>query len=293
MPTHPTARYGWQVPLGTDAVSNGDDLLRAWADALDAAVATADRGTLALRPTSTAGSPGKFGRFYQVTDDQANAQRLDFDYGTGWATLNAFAVDAAANVGSLRTLGAGALQATSGADARLSDQRTPLDASVTLAKVAAALLPSQGASNNTEALRSIGTGPGQVMAGNVTRTFQTPHTFQVPGDVAVAVGDQDVILPMRIPVAAGQSVKVARVEYRLGNGAAGTTVSFKLQSGGADIAGFGTTAAPLVTPSSSGWGETNPADVAVVDLADLVPVVTGVAGSPKNLSVTVVLEHTV
>lgn len=49
----------------------------------------------------------------------------------------ALASDAAAGTPSRRTLGAGALQAAAGNDARLSDQRVPTDGSVTNAKVAA------------------------------------------------------------------------------------------------------------------------------------------------------------
>jgi hypothetical protein len=48
------------------------------------------------------------------------------------------ASDAVAGTASRRTLGAGAQQATAGNDARLSDTRTPTDATVTNAKVAAA-----------------------------------------------------------------------------------------------------------------------------------------------------------
>lgn len=44
--------------------------------------------------------------------------------------------DAAAGTASLRTLGTGATQATSGTDGRLSDTRTPTDGSVTTAKLA-------------------------------------------------------------------------------------------------------------------------------------------------------------
>ncbi len=44
-------------------------------------------------------------------------------------------IDQAANVPSLRTLGTGAQQAAVGNDPRLSDQRTPLDGSVTTAKL--------------------------------------------------------------------------------------------------------------------------------------------------------------
>ena len=49
----------------------------------------------------------------------------------------ALASDAAAGVGSKRTLGAGATQAAAGNDSRLSDARTPTDGSVTTVKLAA------------------------------------------------------------------------------------------------------------------------------------------------------------
>jgi microcystin-dependent protein len=49
----------------------------------------------------------------------------------------ALASDAAAGTASRRTLGAGATQACAGNDARLSDQRVPVDGSVTFAKLAA------------------------------------------------------------------------------------------------------------------------------------------------------------
>ena len=51
--------------------------------------------------------------------------------------MDAKGKDLAASVACLRTLGTGAQQAASGADARLSDSRAPTDASVTVAKLAA------------------------------------------------------------------------------------------------------------------------------------------------------------
>lgn len=53
------------------------------------------------------------------------------------AMIDAAAKDAAAGTASLRTLGAGALQACAGTDARLSDARTPIDGSVTEVKLGA------------------------------------------------------------------------------------------------------------------------------------------------------------
>lgn len=92
-------------------------------------------------------------------------------------------VDQAVGVGSLRTLGAGATQAAPGNDARLSDQRTPVDASVTAAKVAASLKPSGTAAAGTESLRALGNAAGQaapglspVFAGTPTAPTAAPGT---------------------------------------------------------------------------------------------------------------------
>lgn len=89
---------------------------------------------------------------------------------------DAMAVDAAAGVGSLRTLGTGATQATAGNDARLSDNRTPLDNSVTSAKIAdGTILHGDIAAANkdglagTPSMRTLGTGAQQAAAGNDSR----------------------------------------------------------------------------------------------------------------------------
>lgn len=70
----------------------------------------------------------------------ADGTIVDADVNAGAAVQEsklALATDAAAGVGSRRTLGAGALQAASGTDARLSDTRTPTDGTVTDAKISA------------------------------------------------------------------------------------------------------------------------------------------------------------
>jgi hypothetical protein len=83
------------------------------------------------------------------------------------------ATDAAAGTGSRRTLGSGATQAAAGNDARFSDTRTPIDASVTAAKVAASLKPSGSAATSDEALRAIGTTASTAAAGNDARLSDT------------------------------------------------------------------------------------------------------------------------
>lgn len=78
MTTHITSKYGMVVPNGDDLISNGDDLQRAWADWLDANIATADKGLIAARPAF-----GHSGKFWWSTDTGT----LDFDTGTAWVRL--------------------------------------------------------------------------------------------------------------------------------------------------------------------------------------------------------------
>lgn len=194
------------------------------------------------------------------------------------------------------------------------------DGAVTALKVNAALKPSGGAAAGTEALRALGATAATAAAGNdarlsdaraptahaashlpagsdpVVKTFQTSHTFVIPGPVNVPNGQLDYNPPISIPIKAGQSVSLAKMRARVNNGGTGgvpATVSYKLQRNGADIAGFGTTAAPIVTPLNATWQTTDPADVALADGDDLSLVILAIAGVPMNMSVTVVLEHSV
>lgn len=80
--------------------------------------------------------------------------------------------DGAAGTASLRTLGTGALQATAGNDARLSDQRVPTDGSVTTAKIPALTITDShiAAANKdgaagTASLRTLGLGAAQALGG--------------------------------------------------------------------------------------------------------------------------------
>jgi hypothetical protein len=74
--------------------------------------------------------------------------------------------DAAAGTGSKRTLGTSATSAAAGNDARLSDTRTPTDASVTPAKFAASAIDPVAA---TAGARTLGTAATQAAAGNDSR----------------------------------------------------------------------------------------------------------------------------
>lgn len=111
---------------------------------------------------------------------------LSVDGATGVVVLP---TDAAANVGSKRTLGTGPNQAAAGNDARLSDQRVPTDGSVTVAKLAAGVLdvdPTLAADSDLmvatqKAVKAFVASAINAAASSTTVT-QTAHGFAV-GDV--------------------------------------------------------------------------------------------------------------
>jgi len=109
-----------------------------------------------------------------------------------------------------------------------------------------------------------------------------PHTFIVAGEVFMQASEVDYICPIFIPVKATRSVKLAKCRYMIH---AGTSVTAKLQINGVDATGF--TGISVTTTAT----ETDPADIAMADGDKLALVVTAVSGNPKNMSFTVVMEH--
>lgn len=155
-----TTRLQLPYPALTDT-ADGPAAFQALAVALDKA-AIDDQGAFSARPVSTPGQPGIKGRYYWATD-QAILYR---DNGTGYDPVTISApVDGDPDVPSLRTMGPGSHQACAGDDPRLSDQRTPLDNSVTGPKVHTSLKPSGGAAASTEALRALGSDAGLAAPG--------------------------------------------------------------------------------------------------------------------------------
>lgn len=144
-----TARAGLRYPVLSDSADVPRDIQNLATD-VDVKMAIDSQGVLASRPTTGLVS----GQYYFATDNL-----LLYRYnGTAWITINAAAaVDAAAGVGSLRTLGTGALQAAAGNDSRFAS-------------------PAIDAAAGTGSLRTLGTGALQAMAGNDGRVDQ-------PGDL--------------------------------------------------------------------------------------------------------------
>lgn len=101
--------------------------------------------------------------------------------GTAWIALTrGLNADGNADEATIRTLGTGPRQAASGSDFRLSNQRTPTDGSVSLAKIAPDLLPSAGAPNGSEALRRIGREATAAAGGDVVHQLVTDWRVAVP-----------------------------------------------------------------------------------------------------------------
>lgn len=198
-----SSRYGIQYPdPGTRTAT--PDVPRDIA-ALVAAIeqsAMYGQGTLAARPVSTVGSPGKQGRFYMATDQNPHA--LFYDNGTGWDEVGSLAAG---------TIGTTQLADNAVTNVKMADNSVGAaeiidgsvgaaeiaDGSVAFAELAAALKPSQGAAGAAEALRAIGAGAGNVIAGNdsrltegaagspTVRTLGAGATQALPGNTAVVL----------------------------------------------------------------------------------------------------------
>jgi hypothetical protein len=202
------------------------------------------------------------------------------------------------------------------ADASHTNERVPTALSVTDAKIAAGLKPSGGAAAGTEALRALGTTEGTAAAGSdlaarqvtsekgvasgyaslgadsllpaaQTRptVFYTVHNFVVLNEVKVQVGQTDHIPLIFLSLAPGQTAKLVKVIHFLN--VVNTSATVKIRRNGVDAAGFtGMVVFANVTLVT-------PAAVALADNDFLSVVVTAIAGVPKNMTVTLVIEHTV
>lgn len=121
--TPPYDPPGWEEEGGGTAVLTTDPRLSDQRVPSDGSVSLVKLASGLLVPKSMLGALGI----------------VDADVASGAAIAEsklALASDAAAGTASRRTLGTGATQAAAGNDARLSDQRTPSDNSVTSAKIA-------------------------------------------------------------------------------------------------------------------------------------------------------------
>lgn len=207
-----TPRFGLTSPLGTEA-PNVDLHLKNIADGVDALAAIYGQGTLAARPVSTPGTPGKTGRFYMVTSG-AETGELYYDYGTGWILVNP---DQGVGPDSITAteIAANAVGASELADNAV-DTAAIAALAVTFAKLENALKPSAGAGAAAEALRALGTGAANAAAGNDARLSDQ----RVPTDNSVtqakmadnSVGTAEIIdANVTLPKLAANSVDASKI----------------------------------------------------------------------------------
>jgi hypothetical protein len=130
-------------------------------------------------------------------------------------------------------------------------------------------------------LKSTGTAPSWATP---TAVFYTTLTWAVGGTVAVPSGDVDFIVPSFVGVGANETVVLDKVRYVINSG---TSVTFDIKINGSNATGF--TSLSATTTAAT----TDPSDVSLSDLDKIAPVVSAVSGTPKNLTITAFLKHTV
>lgn len=128
------------------------------------------QGTLAARPVSTVGSPGKQGRFYFATDNG----NLYYDAGTSWNVIGVTTIADGSITGGPAGAGVKIAAATITHDNIVAGTirgggQEIAAASITAADISNALKPSAGAGGGTEALRALGTTVSTAAAGNDAR----------------------------------------------------------------------------------------------------------------------------
>jgi len=116
------------------------------------------------------------------------------------------------------------------------------------------------------------------------KTVRVGHTWAISSEVKVPSGNTDFLMPFFVSLAGGQTAKVVKARYVLNSG---TSATVKLQKNGVDVTGF-VAMSVTTTPTS-----TDPADVSLADDDKLALVVTGVSGTPTNMTFTLFIEYTV
>lgn len=137
------------------------------------------------------------------------------------------------------------------------------------------------ATSTTEAIVMITRG---MQGGAVqSKTIRRGHTWAISGEIKVPVGDTDFLMPFFISLASGETAKIVKARYVINSG---TSATVKLQKNDVDITGF--TGMSVTTTATS----TDPTDVTIVEDDKLALVVTGVAGTPTNMTFTMFIEYT-
>lgn len=123
--------------------------------------------------------------------------------------------------------------------------------------------------------------------GATTATWQglvvrLPHTWAIPGAIAVASGSTNYIVPWFVTAYSGQTVRIARARYVIQSG---TSANVKVQINGVDATGF--TNLTVNTTAAT----TDPTDVTVADGDRIALIVNSITGAPMNMTFTLTVEY--
>jgi hypothetical protein len=123
---------------------------------------------------------------------------------------------------------------------------------------------------------------GAAWADLTAKIFITTHDFVLRGPVSL----EPPIPGHDIQLAAGQSQTLVGVRYKI---LSGTSLSFRLQKNGADIAGFGTAGAPLIAKEEA--ATTAPAGVALANNDEITPLLSLLTGEPTGGKISLIIAH--
>jgi hypothetical protein len=126
--------------------------------------------------------------------------------------------------------------------------------------------------------------PNKKYVDDIVKSIRQGHTWGISGEIAVASGDDNYLIPFYVSLTTGQSAKIVSARYRINSG---TSVTVKLQKNGVDVIGFTNISVTTVDAT------TDSSDVELSNNDKLGLVVTGVVGSPKNMTFTMFIEHTI
>ncbi len=118
--------------------------------------------------------------------------------------------------------------------------------------------------------------------GGGDKVLRIGHSYLVSGSIAVPSGQTDFIVPFTVQFASGQTANLVTARYSIN---AGTSVTLDVTRNGSNITGY-TGISVTTTPATTTQTQALSSD------DELAIVVSGVSGSPFNMSFTLFVEYT-
>ena len=142
------------------------------------------------------------------------------------------------------------------------------------------LAPLSGG-GTTNFLRADGTWAAPPGGGG-DKIYRIGHTYAIGGQIKVPAGNNDFIVPFFVSFAAGQTANLVKARHQIESG---TSATVKLQRNAGDITGY---TGITVNTTASDTTQTQ----ALSDNDELSLIVTGVSGTPREMSFTLFIEYT-